>query len=200
MMLATLDSAGSAASRSDRPISSPRPRPDGNVELDDLHAAVGEHVGLAGGREADEAGDRVGGLELGGDHEVDVDVPLAPRLQVLDVGGAHDRARPGQPLDEHRRHQVGLVARGSDHDQVRFRHAGLLQRPPARAVALDGADVVAVGKRAEAPFVEVDHRDCVLAVERFDERAPDVACADDDDLHGASVVARVARGGHASTS
>jgi hypothetical protein len=39
----------------------------------------------------------------------------------------------------------------------------------------------------------------VLAVERFDERAPDVACADDDDLHGASV-ARAARGGHPSTS
>src|ERR671913_503375 len=43
--------------------------------------------------DADQPGNRVRGLELGGDHEVDVDLALAPRLEVLDARGAHDDPR-----------------------------------------------------------------------------------------------------------
>ena len=68
-----------------------------DVELADLHLAVGEHVGLAGGRHAEDAADRVRGLELGGDDEVDVELALAPELDVLDARRADHGRRAARP-------------------------------------------------------------------------------------------------------
>ena len=68
-----------------------------DVELADLHLAVGEHVRLAGGRDADDAADRVRGLELRGDDEVDVELALAPELDVLDARRADHRRRARRP-------------------------------------------------------------------------------------------------------
>ena len=51
-------------------------------------------------REPDDSGDRVRGLELGRDHEVDVELALAPHLQVLLVGRPDDRARLGARFRE----------------------------------------------------------------------------------------------------
>ena len=105
-----------------------------DVELDDLHLPVGEDVGLLRGRDADGLRDRVGRLELGGDHEVDLDVPLLPRLDVLGIRGADDRLRLGDLLDEKRRHEVDLVARRAGDHQRRPVDAGLQQDAPGGAV------------------------------------------------------------------
>ena len=58
-----------------------------------------------------------------------------------------------------------------------------------RAVALDDPDVVAIRQRREPARVDVDHRDLVVGVQRFDDRAADVARPEHDDLHDASVSA-----------
>ena len=52
-----------------------------------------------------DAGDGVRGLELGGDDEVDVEPPLAPELDVLDVRRADHRRRPRrlEPREDRRR-------------------------------------------------------------------------------------------------
>ena len=82
MMLATLDSAGIAASRNaddhDETLESSGLD---DVELHHLNLAVREDVGLPCGGKTDGARDRMRGLELGGDHEVDIDlrVPARPR-------------------------------------------------------------------------------------------------------------------------
>ena len=93
MMLATLESAGIAASRSGRPTTVVEPATLGHVELDHLDLAVGEDVRLPRRRDADDARDRVRGLELGRDDEVDVELALAPDLEVLDVRRSDDRLR-----------------------------------------------------------------------------------------------------------
>src|SRR3712207_8734936 len=51
-----------------------------DVELDDLHLSVREHVRLPCCRDADDSRDRVGGLELGRDHEVHVQDRKSTRL------------------------------------------------------------------------------------------------------------------------
>ena len=92
MMLATLESAGIRA------------------ELDDLHLAVCEDVRLPGGRHAQDLRDGVGRLQLRRDDEVDVEVALLPRLEVLDLRRPDDRPDLGaQLLRQHRRNQVRLV-------------------------------------------------------------------------------------------
>ena len=78
-MLATFESAGMRASRSLRPTTCSSDPVRRHVELDDLHLALGEHVGLSGRREADVRGDRLRRLELRGDHEVDVDLRARAR-------------------------------------------------------------------------------------------------------------------------
>ena len=113
MMLATFESGGIAASRKRL-----RRRPSSigvaglDVELDDLHLALGEDVRLPRGRDAEDPRDRVRGLELRGDDEVDVELALAPGLEVLDLAGADDvRALASSAFGEHRRDEVRLVAR-----------------------------------------------------------------------------------------
>ena len=64
------------------------------------------------------------------------------------------------------------------------RDAGLGERATARAVRLDRGDVVAVGERRQSPRVEIDHGQVVLGVERLNDRGADLACTDDEDLHG----------------
>ena len=160
-------------------------RVGGHVELDDLDLAVGEDVGLAGGREPECGRDRVGGLELGRDHEVDLEVALAPGVEVGGARGADDRLRARQPLDQHRADEVGLLARAAADEQVGLLDAGLADHLLGRAVALDRADVVAARERGEPVGGDVDHRDLVLLVERVDQRAADVRRAEHDDLHAA---------------
>ena len=86
MMPATFESGGMprlAQRRAEHVAAPPAPV---DVELDDLDLAVGEHVGLPCRRHADRARDGVRGLlELGRDDEVDVELTLAPDLDVLDV-------------------------------------------------------------------------------------------------------------------
>ena len=61
--------------------------------------------------------------------------------------------------------------------------ARLAERPPAGAVRLDRADVVAVGERLEPVADDVDHREVVLVVERLDDGRADLPRPDDDDPH-----------------
>jgi hypothetical protein len=81
-----------------------------DVELADLHLPVGEHVGLTGRRDAEDATDRVRRLELGRDDEVHVELSFAPQLDVLDARGADDRGRALRLAPrEHSRDEVHLV-------------------------------------------------------------------------------------------
>ena len=66
----------------------------GHVELDHLDPAAGEDVGLHRRRHADGARDGLGDLDLRRDHEVDVELPLAPGLEVLGARRADHRRRP----------------------------------------------------------------------------------------------------------
>ena len=66
----------------------------GDVELDELHLPIGEDVRLARRRDGDRARDRIRRLDLGRDDEVDVELALAPDLEVLGVRGADDGRRP----------------------------------------------------------------------------------------------------------
>ena len=74
-----------------------------DVELDELHLALGEDVRLPRRRHADRPRDRVRGLDLRGDDEVDVELALVPHLEVLRVGRPHDRRHAGRDrLRDHR--------------------------------------------------------------------------------------------------
>ena len=44
-------------------------------------------------------------------------------------------------------------------------------------------DVVALSERREPGLVEVEHHELVLVVQRLDDRRPDLAGADEEDLH-----------------
>ena len=57
------------------------------------------------------------------------------------------------------------------------------EHAPAGAVPLERGDVVALREGREPLLVEVDHRQLVLVVQRFDDRRADLAGADDEDLH-----------------
>ena len=127
MMLATFESGGSGASRSGTPRTVGLERLL-DVELDELHLAVREDVRLPRGRHADRPRDRVRRLELGGDDEVDVELALAPDLEVLGVRRAHDgrRLRRDAPSRTSPR-------RGSPRRARCRRSAGRRPRAPASA-------------------------------------------------------------------
>ena len=97
-----------------------------------------------------EARDRVRGLELGRDHEVDVDLPLVPGLEVLDVGGADDRRALESRLASIA--ETRLISSRDVHASRRSAVAdpGLAGGPAARAVAATARDVVAVLERLDA--------------------------------------------------
>ena len=163
MMLATFESAGITASRSFWPTVRPIGEPGGNVELDHQHQALGEHIGLPCGGDPDEPRDRVGRLELGGDHEVDVELALAPDLEVLDVLRSHDRARVGrESLGEDPGDDVHLVARRAGDNEIGFRDPCVLENASTGPVALRRQDVVPVRERAESGGIGVHHGDRVL--------------------------------------
>ena len=157
----------------------------GDVELDDLHLAPCEHVGLSRGRHPDRTGDRVRRLELGRDGKVDVQASLSPQVDVLDVRRPdHGRGARGLEARERARDEVDLVAGGARDEEIRLADSRLPNRPAAGAVRLDRADVVAVGERLEALADDVDHREVVLAVKRFHDGRADLTRAHDDDPHG----------------
>jgi hypothetical protein len=145
--------------------------------------SLGEDVGLLGGGNADRSGDRVRRLELGRDHEVDVDLALLPGLDVLRVRGAHDRLRARELLGEHRSDEVDLVTgRAGDHERSPI-DPGVLQDAARSAVARHRTDVIPVRERLKATRIDVDDRDVVLVVESFDDRHADLPGAEDDDVH-----------------
>ena len=179
MMAATFESAGICASRSgDAEDVGSCVLVD--VELDDLHLAVGEDVGLSRRGHADDAADRVRRLELGRDDEVDVELALAPELDVLDVRRAdHRRCARGVS----RRANMPATRFTSSRDvQAMTRSAlsdsGRCEVLAARPVALERRDVEAAGERLEARRLGVDHGDLVLVVERLDDRRADLPRAD----------------------
>jgi hypothetical protein len=163
---------------------------DGHVQLDDLHLAVGEDVGVARGGDAEDRRDGVRGLELRRDHEVDVDLTLPPGLEVGGAARADDRLRARHALGEHRAHEIRLLVRAAADEQVRLCHARLGHDVPARSVALDRAHVGAIRDGREPLPVNIDHRDVVLLVQRLDEGARDVTGAQHNDAHAASVMRR----------
>ena len=113
-------------------------------------------------RHADGAGDGLRDLDLGRDHEVDVELPLAPGLQVLGALRARDDLPAAQRAGLQRGDDVDLVAvRRRDHE-VGAADAGAHQDGARGAVALDRQDVVAVAERVEAGRVEIDDRDVML--------------------------------------
>ena len=155
-----------------------------HVELDDLHLSVREDVGLARRGHADRARHGVGGLELGRHREVDVEPPLAPEVDVLDVGRPDDRGRAGR-LDpcERAGDEVHLVARRARDEEVSLADARVAERLATGAVRLDRADVVPVGEWLEPLTDDVDHREVVLVVERLHDGGSDLPRADDHDPH-----------------
>ena len=124
--------------------------------------AAGEDVGLHRGRHADGAGHGLRDLDLGRDHEVDVELPLAPGLQVLGALRAGDDPAAAQRAGLQRGDDVDLVAVRRGDDEVRAADAGAHQHGPRGAVALDREDVVAVAESVEAGRVEIDHGHVVL--------------------------------------
>ena len=155
-----------------------------DVELDDLHLTVREDVRLARCRQADDPRDRVRRLELGRDHEVHVELALAPHLEIFLVGRPDDRARLRREVPrEDRRDQVDLVTRGAGDHQVGLEEPSLLEGPAAGAVPLDRRYVEAIGERREAARVEVDDRHVVLAVQCLDDRCANLPGSDHEDPH-----------------
>ena len=71
-------------------------------------------------------------------------------------------------------------------NEIGLPRAGLRERPPARAVRLDRADVVAVGERRQPRGLHVDDGDVVLVVECRHDRRAHLPRADDEDLHAAA--------------
>ena len=108
---------------------------------------------------ADRPRDRVRRLELGRDDEVDVELALAPHLEVLGVRGAHDRRHPRceTPSRSSPRRCSSRPSRctrsGGRPPRCRRR-----EHPAAGAVALDRVDVVALRERGEPLLVEVERR------------------------------------------
>ena len=125
MIARTRESSG-IARLAERPADDRRVGARRDLELDDLHLAVGEHVRLSRGGHADRAGDRVRGLELGRDREVDVEASLAPEVDVLDVRRPDHGRRPRR-LDARERagDEVHLVARGAGDEEIRVGGARL---------------------------------------------------------------------------
>ena len=196
MMEASTDSAGTSASATVLPTSAAAVL-GVQHELDHLDAAAGEDVGLQRGRHADGARDGLGDLDLGRDHEVDVELPLAPGLQVLGALRAGDDAAAAQRAGLQRGDDVDLVAvRGRDHE-VGAADAGAHEHGARGAVPLHRQDVVAVAERVEAGRVEIDHRDVVLLVQRLDHGGPDLPRADHQDSHRAEDGRRRGRACHA---
>ena len=188
MMLATFESAGTLRLLERQAddlasASASRGALRRHVELDDLHLAVGEDVGLLGRGNADRARDRMRRLELGGDHEVDLDLPLVPGLEVLGVRGADDRLRVGELLRERRGDEVDLVSRRAGDHERRLVDPRVLEDATGRPVPSHGADVVPIRDGLESRRVEVDDRDLVVRVQRLDDGRPDLAGSEDDDLH-----------------
>ena len=165
-----------------------------DVELDELHLTFGEQVGLARRRDADRARDRVGGLDLRGDDEVDVELPLPPHLEVLRIRRPDDRRRPpGACLRDHRGDDVGLVSRGAGDQEVGVGDPRTREDAPARPVPLDRCHVVPRRERRQPRFVQVEHRQLVLLVQRLDDRRSDLARADHEDVHVAEVTSLATR-------
>ena len=183
MIPKTRESSGSFAS-AQRPVDDRGVGALRDVELDDLHLAAGEHVGLARRGHADRPRDGVRRLELRGHGEVDVEPSLAPEVDVLDVRRA-DHGRRAGSLDarEGARDEVDLVARGARDEEVGVSDPGVTERAAAGAVRLDRPDVVAVGERLEALAHDVDHREVVVAVKRLHDGRPHLPRADDHDPH-----------------
>ena len=155
-----------------------------DVELDDLHLALREDVRLPGGGHTDDPADRMRGLELGADDEVDVELAGAPQLDVLGVrrpydGGRLLRLRSG----EHAGDEVHLVPRGARDHEVRARDARVHEILTARAVALERRDVVALDECGEARGLFVEDRDLVVGVQRIDDREANLARPDHEDPH-----------------
>ena len=188
MMLATLESGGIDGILQLPPDGGPSCTVVRHLELDHQHLALGEDVGLAGRRNADDAGDRVRGLELRRDDEVDVELPSPPDLEVLDVGRAHDRLRRGDLLREHGGDEIDLVPRRRRDDEVGVGHTRIGENAPARGVPGERHHVEAIGERREPGAVLVDDGHGVLEVQRLDDRGPDLAGSEDDDLHGGGLL------------
>ena len=170
MIAATFESSGISASRSGTPRTLVR-RVVVDVELADLHLPVREDVGLARGRDAEDAADRVRGLELGGDDEVDVELALAPELDVLDARRADDRRRTlGLAAREHARDEVHLVARRAGDDEVGVADSRRREVLAARPVAFEDGDVEAARQRLEPRRLGVEDGELVLLVEGLDDR------------------------------
>ncbi len=154
-----------------------------DIELDDLHLTVGEDVGLLSGRHADGARDGVRRLELGGDHEVHLDLVFLPGLDVLRVRGPHDRLRLGELLRQRSGDEVDLVPRRAGDHEVRSGDAGVLEDAARGPVPSDRANVVPVGERLQPGRIEINHRDVVLLVQRLADGGADLAGSEEDDLH-----------------
>ena len=184
MIAATFESSGIAASRSGTPSDVARCVVV-DVELAELHLAVREYVGLPRGRDAEDAADRVGGLELGGDDEVDVELALAPELDVLDARRAdHGRRALGLASGEHSGDEVHLVARRAGDDEVGGRRC-LRPRDPCGSSASPSKTATSKRRRQrlEPRRLRVEHGDLVLVVEGLHDGRADLPRPDDEDPH-----------------
>ena len=114
------------------------------------------------------------------------------RITVVARGASSARERAGD--------EVHFVARRAGDEEVGVPRARLRDRPPARAVRLDRADVEAVRERLEAVAYDVDHGQVMLVVERLDDGRADLPCTDDDDLHAAGSLPRSPSARRAATA
>ena len=141
------------------------------------------------GRHADGARDGAGGLRLARDHEVDVELPLAPGVEVLLAAHPRRDAPRAERTGLERRDDVRLVARRAGDEEVGDADAGAQEGRARRAVAGHREDVEAVREPVEPVRVEVDDGDVVLVVERLGDRAAHLPRSDDQHLHGAARIA-----------
>ena len=163
-----------------------------DVELSELHLALCEDVRLPGRRDTDDPADRVGGLELGRDDEVDVELALAPEVDVLGARRAdHGRRALGLASREHACDEVHLVSRrAGDHEVggVDPRRCHVLA---ARPVALEDGDVEASAHRLKTGCLGVEDGDLVLVVEGLHDGRADLPRPDDEDPHERVAYCRV---------
>ena len=130
------------------------------LELHELHKAVGKRLDLRGGRETQRARDLLGGGALGVDGQTQPQLVLQQRhvLIILLVAHARDRMRSAELAPDHAADEVRLVRGRRGDEQVGVRNVGNAQLIHIRA-ALDHDHIQRGGDIGSALRVTLDDSD-----------------------------------------
>ena len=160
----------------------------GRADLHQNRPPAGELADLDRRRVLDQQPDVAGDELFRADHHVDRYPALLEQRRIGEVIGRPDardqRRHPEQRVGDLAGEHVGLVAVGRREQQVGVAGAGFLQHPRARRRTDHRPDIELLLERLKRPGFDVDDGDVVLLVgEAVRDGAPDLARAEDDDVH-----------------